>query len=513
MLEHVDVTTTHGPVRGSVEDGVPTFRGVPYGGPVSGAGRWRPAAPPEPWTEPRDATVTGPRAVQVHGNVFQTRIGDYLSGGRTGALGLNDEVDDEDCLVLNVLTPSVDAGARPVLVYLHGGGFSQGSGALALGAQRFVAEQDVVLVSVNHRLGVLGHLYLGDLDEAYADSGNVGVLDVVLALRWVRDNAARFGGDPGCVTVFGESGGGAKVSTLLAMPAARGLLHRAVVQSGPYLRARTVEDAARVTRGVLGRLGVDPHDPAALAAVPARDLVRAAPDSWVELAPVADGRSLAGDPFGPEALDLSRGVPLLIGHCRDEMHWLADVDHLDDRTADGLLGQMVTAQRAEEVRAVYRAEGAPDGGPPTPRDVYLAATTDAFVSQNVTRIAERASEHGEDVFRYVFTYPTPVEGGRYRAFHTAELPLALRLVRYPGTDGLSRTIAAAWAAFARTGDPSGPGLAWPRYDRRDRATAVLDLEPRVAHDPDRARRRLWERLPSFDPWVDEGWGQPVPADG
>jgi para-nitrobenzyl esterase len=504
MIEYVQASTTYGPVRGRMESRIPTFRGIPYGSGVAGAGRLRPPAPPVAWTEPLDATVTGPRAVQPHGNLFQSYIGEYFTGGRIGALDLNSEVDSEDCLVLNVLTPATDDARRPVMVYLHGGAFSEGSGVIVLGAQRLPAEQDVVLVSVNHRLNVFGYLYLGDFDEAYADSGNAGTLDLILALEWVRDNIANFGGDPGNVTIFGESGGGAKVSTLLATPAAKGLFHRAIIESGPSLRAKTTQEASAVAREILSRLGIDPSSPSDLSRLTelsAAELVAAVPDSWIALAPVKDGRTLADDPFDPRALANSKGVPLLLGHCDDEMTWLVNLDELDDEIAAGALASMFTASQREDIAAVYGESL----GALSPLELYLKVMSDAFVGHNVTQIAERKADNGDDVYRYVFTYRTPVEGGKYGAFHTAELPLVFRHVRYPETEELSCLISAAWAGFARSGDPAQPGLTWPTYDRARRSTAVLDLNARVVEDPESGRREICRRLPAMDPWSDGRW--------
>jgi para-nitrobenzyl esterase len=358
-----------------------------------------------------------------------------------------------------------------------------------------------VLVSVNHRLNVFGYLYLGAFDEAYADSGNVGTLDLILALEWVRDNIANFGGDPNNVTIFGESGGGAKVSTLLAAPAAQGLFHRAIIESGPLLRVKSPLEATAVAREVLARLEIEPSQLSAIERLGAAELCAAAPASWIALTPVKDDRTLFDDPFDPSALARSKGVPVLVGHCDDEMNWLVNLDDLDDELAAGAMAAMFTDAQRQDISTVYRESL----GTLTPTELYLKVLSDTFVGHNVTQIAERKADHGDDVYRYLFTYRTRVEGGKYGAFHTAELPLVFRHVLYPETEELSRAISAAWASFARHGDPAQPGLPWGRYDRSRRMTAVLDLDARIVDDPEAQRREICWRLPEMDPWSDGRW--------
>ena len=245
-----------------------------------GAKRFLAPAKPEKWTGVRDAIETGPRCVQAPGNLFISVIGDYFSGGRRNRMGLDQQTDSENCLVLNVLTPSLSSRKKvPVMVYIHGGGFTGGSGVIAVVADDFPREQDVVLVSVNHRLNSFGYLYLGELSDKFPDSGNAGMLDLVLALEWVRDNIENFGGDPHNVTIFGESGGGGKVSTLMAMPAAKGLFHKAIVESGSTLRAATREDATRRAKGVLQKLGLSENQVAELQKCPGAEAVRGW-DGW-----------------------------------------------------------------------------------------------------------------------------------------------------------------------------------------------------------------------------------------
>jgi para-nitrobenzyl esterase len=493
----IEVRTSAGVVRGYRQDGIANFRGIPYGATLDGQQRFTAPQPIAAWSGVRDARTTGPRAVQPFGNLFQTRTGDYYSGGRVGELGLNDQRDSENCLVLNVLTPDT-VGGRPVMVYLHGGGFREGSGVIGVAAQRLALEQDVVVVSVNHRLNVFGFLYLGDLDPAYADSGNASMLDLVLALEWVRDNASAFGGDPANVTIFGESGGGAKVSTLLAMPAAHGLFKRAIVQSGVYPTPRTRDEATADARTVLSRLAIPESELHRLLEVDAAELFAVA--DGLRFGPVLDGRALPESPFESIAPAVSADVALMVGHCEDEMNWLSAGDEsvywLDEPE---VLSRLETAlnQSHQQVQAIVDAYRAVLPGA-TPSELYLRITTDAYFGRAAIQLADLKSLQPAPVFRYLFSYDTPVEGGRYGAFHTAELPLIFRLVDYPEMEELSRQVSAQWAAFARTGEPRIPGLAWPRYDLEERSVMVLDKTSRVVPDAQKVERQLWEQ-----------WGTPT----
>jgi para-nitrobenzyl esterase len=497
------VRTRYGAVRGKVQEGLAAFRAIPYGGRADGVGRFQVAGPPQPWSGTRDATVTGPRSVQSFGNLFQTRLGEYFTGGRIGELGLNDQRDSENCLVLNVLTPAVGAGGRPVLVYLHGGGLNEGSGVLAVGAYGLPREQDVVLVSVNHRLNVFGFLYLGHLDQTFADSGNIGLLDLVLALRWVRDNIELFGGDPQNVTLFGESGGGAKVCALMAMPVAQGLFHKAAVESGSLLRAITAEEAARVTGRLLDRLGLELSSVRDILDVPPDVLLRSSQEVHARFGPVIDGRNLPRHPFEPDAPSLCSRVPLIVGYCEDETTWLLDPDGaagaLNDEELPNRLAAVLDlpARDMAVVVATYRALY------PTLSDVglFFRITSYATFGESAERQAERKAAQGCPVYKYFFRYDTRVEEGRYGAFYTAKLPLVLRLVMHPEAEQLSRHLAGAWAAFAHTGDPSHSGLQWPRLTADARETMVFDVQSTMMRDPMAAERKLWSGLPFQDPFT------------
>jgi para-nitrobenzyl esterase len=294
-----------------------SFRAIPYAAPAEADGRFLPPAAPKAWTGIRTAMKAGPRAIQrSESSIFESPlIGSYFSGGRTDAKEIAVEPEGENCLVLNVLTPAL-RGKRPVMVYIHGGGFTDGSAALTLISDRFVAEHDVVLVGVNHRLNAFGYTYLGDIDPDYADSGNVGQLDLITALKWVRENIESFGGDPQNVTLFGESGGGAKISALLAMPAARGLFLRAIIESGSFLRVRTQEAAVEDTNKLLSKLGLSASPVGQLLTVPPATLLAAYTAATQGLGgPVVDGRSIPHQTWTPDAPSEASGISLITGCC------------------------------------------------------------------------------------------------------------------------------------------------------------------------------------------------------
>jgi para-nitrobenzyl esterase len=488
--------THYGKVRGTSVRGVHLFRGVPYGGPTEGAARFLPPTKPARWSGIHDGTVTGPRCVQGPGNIFLSPlIGEYFGGGRPDREALAQQTDSENCLNLNLLTPGV-RGKRPVMVYIHGGGYTGGSSALTLFSDGLVREQNVVLVGVNHRLNVFGYTYLGGLSPRYA-MGNPGQLDLVAALEWVRDNIANFGGDPHNVTIFGESGGGAKISALLGMPAAQGLFHKAAVQSGSALRATTAEAATEAARKWLDKLGLSESRLDELHRLPAAQLLAAGSGSGA----VVDGRSLPQQPWDPKAPGVSAGIPLLIGCDKDESTLFSLRDEslftLDDA---GLRARLVkTGMPEPEVAplvAAYRRSHPSD----TPSALYFRISTDRGARRNATRQAElKLAQAQATVYLYYCQWDTPLadRGRRIGAFHTSDLPLTMRLVRFPASEHLSRQLSGAWAAFARTGNPSQKGLPWPAYTEARRTTMVFDgAKSEAIDDPDGEVRVLLRNRPS-----------------
>lgn len=484
------VATTNGPVRGYSDGGVSIFKGLRYAAPPLGNLRFRPPEPLAAWREPIEALSLGAPAIQASvppGEKTGGRsAGDPPAPGQPGT--------SEDCLFLNVWTPGL-SGARPVMVWLHGGGFANGSGGAAMYDGAALARRgDVVTVTVNHRLNVFGYLHLADFG-GHPSSGVAGMVDILAALRWVRDNIAHFGGDPANVTVFGESGGGWKVSLLMAMPAAKGLFHKAIVQSGPGLRAMTTERANELAGAVLGKLGA--KGAADLADIPAAEIQAAAtaaagPDLVRGFAPCIDGRELPRHPFEPDAAPLGAHIPLLIGTNKDEATLFM--------FGAPNFGQMTEADVARRAEAVA----------PGKADALIAAVKARFADYSAThlvaaiqtlgmmwldsvRLAERkAAQKAAPVFVYRLDWETPVARGALRSPHALEIPLVFDNVeaarnfvgRGEAPEQMAELMAPAWLAFARTGSPATAALpAWPAYEPEERATMVFDLQPRVETDP------------------------------
>ncbi len=500
----VTTETAFGKVRGASVKGVTIFRGIPYGGPTEGTSRFLPPSKPDRWVGLRDATRNGPRCIQAPGNLFVNQlVGAYFSGGRADAGEQVEQQDSENCLVLNVLTPGTQ-GKRPVMVYIHGGGYVTGSAALTLLSDRFVREQDIVLVGVNHRLNVFGYTYLGELSDRFG-IGNPGQLDLIAALEWVRDNIGHFGGDSNKVTIFGESGGGAKVSTLLAMPAAKGLFQRAIVQSGSLLRCGDVDAATERTRSLMSSLNVGKVEE--LQKVRAANLYKAASEVARKgggglsagPSPVIDGHSLPHQTWDPKAPEEAAGVPMIIGNCKDESTLFALGDQslylLDDA---GLRRAVVKAgipeDKVDGLLNLYKRDHPKED----PSDLYFRISTDRGARHNTVRQAELKIAQGSGkAFVYYFQWNSGLMDGKLRAFHTSDLPLEMRLVLKPEAERLSKQLSSAWAAFARTGDPSQNGLPWPAYTTSQRVVMMWDAtRSEAVSDPDHEERVALQNLPS-----------------
>lgn len=481
------VETVHGHVKGSRRGPVHAFRGVPYGAPTGGANRFLPARVPDAWTEVRDATNVGPRAPQSQARIIH----------EWGVL-YRLEASSEDCLCLNVWTRGLNDGQkRPVMVWLHGGGFSGGSsGGYVYDGTNLAEQHDVVFVGVNHRLNVFGFLYLPEIGgEKYAEASNVGMLDVVQALAWVRDNIERFGGDPGNVTILGQSGGGSKVSTLLGMPAAKGLFHRAIAQSGSQVRSQTPEQATRTARNVLAAMKIAPNQLDQLQQVPfyvLRDALTAA-DNVGGFSPIMDGRTIPAHIFDPVATEISADVPLMIGSTETEVTWNTQQNY-DNLDAEALRHYVKTALRsddaaADRIIAMY-AQARPEA---SNLDLYLQVATDASGFRRGTGLqAERKAAMGRaPVYKYYFSKYSPVREGALRSMHCMDIPFALNNVDIagpvlgtePDLKVLEATMSAAWVAFARTGNPNHPGMPeWKPFTTAVRETMVLDVEPQLVND-------------------------------
>jgi para-nitrobenzyl esterase len=491
--------TSQGRLRGASIQGVHIFRGIPYGGPTEGAARFLPPAKPANWPGVRDATVTGPRCIQTPGNIFLSPlIGEYFGGGRSDRAELAKQIDSENCLNVNVLTQGL-SGRRPVMVYIHGGGLSSGSSALTLFSDRFVREQDVVLVGVNHRLNVFGYTYLGELSPKYP-AGNAGQLDLIAALEWVRNNIAYFGGDPQNVTIFGESGGGAKISALMAMPAAKGLFHKACVQSGTALRASTAEQGTQSARGLLAKLGLRENQVDELRNIPADKLLAAGSGPGLGGSMIVDGHSLPHQTWDPKAPEESAGIPMIVGNDKDESTLFLRDEALFSLDYAGLQSRLIKAGIPESDVAALLSLYRRDHPTESPTDLFFRISTDRGARHNAVRQAELKLEQGRaDIYMYYCQWNTPLGQGKLKikAFHTCDLPLTMRLVLFPESEQLSLQLSAAWAAFARTGNPSHKALNWPAYALAKRTTMVFDgPKSEAIDDPDRDERIALRDYPS-----------------
>jgi para-nitrobenzyl esterase len=494
--------TSNGPVRGLYEDGLFVFKGLRYGAAPTGTRRFRPPQRPKPWREAIEATAYGAPAIQsgLAPGERRTSPGDPPAP--------DEPASSEDCLFLNLWSPGLDDRARPVMVWLHGGGFANGSGGASMYDGGALARKgDVVTVTVNHRLNVFGYLHLAEaFGPDYAQSGMAGMLDIVLALEWVRDNIAAFGGDPDNVTIFGESGGGWKVSILMAMPSAQGLFHRAVVQSGPGLTGKPAGEAAITARQLLDRLGVD--SPQALAEIPtetlSRESVAIGGDVMRLYAPVVDGQALPRDPFCPDASPLAADVPLLIGVNKDETTlFMFNHPRFGEFTEEDVArhASKAVGDRAEDLVAALRT-AFPDY---SPTHLVAAVGTVTGMWANSITLAERKAAQRAPVWMYLLAWETPVARGRLRCPHALEIPLVFDNVeaarsfvgRGEAPQRLADQMSAAWLAFARTGDPNATCLpVWPPYDATRRATMVFDLESRVTQDPYAGVRRVLQSAPT-----------------
>lgn len=503
------VRTTNGPVRGYAEGGLQIFKGLRYGAPPTGPLRFKPPQRPAPWSEPADAIALAAPAMQAGADPTASVGQQQRSAGTPATPG--EPAASEDCLFINVWTQGLnDAKARPVMVWLHGGGFANGSGGAAMyDGEALARKGDVVIVTVNHRLNVFGYLHLAELAGAdYAQSGAAGMLDIVQVLEWVRDNITAFGGDPGNVTIFGESGGGWKVSLLMAMPGAHGLFHKATIQSGPGLRAAKPETATETARGLMEALSLAPDDIAGLQAASAEAISAAAATVVARLpadqrlngfSPVKDGTAIPGDPFHPAAPALSADIPLMIGTNKDEttLFMIGD-SRFGAYTEEDLAKRAKAAagEKAEALIALLRKLH-PDNSPSHLISDVTTATT--MWSGSITLAERKAAQKAAPVYMYQLTWETPVARGRLKSPHALEIPLIFDNVekarnfvgRGDEPQALADQMSTAWLAFARTGDPNAEGVpAWPAYDAQTRATMMFDLQSRVVNDPNAEVREV-----------------------
>jgi para-nitrobenzyl esterase len=512
--------TSAGKIRGFRRNGVYIFKGVPYGASTAGGRRFMPPVKPEPWTGIRNALQYGrtcPSQDSAHFNTDGRNLATSDEDAFVLHRGAFAAAPGEDCLRANLWTPEINSSRkRPVMVYMHGGAFSGGSGhdLLAYDGECLARNHDVVVVTHNHRLNVYGYLNLGHLaGEKYASSANVGMLDIVAVLEWVRDNIENFGGDSGNVTIFGQSGGGGKVIALMAMPAARGLFHRAIVQSGPFLRSLSPDYSGRLAELVIAELGLPKSQVGELQRIPVDRLSGAAAEAMKKMpaykssirqvygeqdwGPTVDGRILPRHPFDPDAPEISADVPLLTG---SNLHEFVNGLDRPDANATGVeeLNRLVReafGERSKMIIDAYRR----DYPQATPFGLYATIAAACVRRPAFEQAIRKTALRAAPAYSYVYSWRTPVLDDRLGSFHACEIAFTFDNAEIcdhysggtPDAFVLSKQISTAWVSFARTGNPNHDGLPqWPKYTAEQRATMYFDTPCEVLNDPEGDGLRL-----------------------
>jgi para-nitrobenzyl esterase len=514
MVSDPVVETSHGRVRGQRGLlGGYKFLCVPYGAATAGAARFMVPQPALPWGGIRDVPKQAVIAPQLDPTATQA-----MPGSRRAAVaGIGSEagsVESEDCLNLTLYTPGLDSARRPVMVWLHGGGFFAGSGSNPMYEGSALATRgDVVVVNVSHRLNVLGYAHLPDSGDEFAASGNVGMVDIELALRWVKDNIERFGGDAKRVLIFGQSGGGGKVAVLTSMPGARGLFNRAAMQSGALRRLRSAEEGVAATQRLLSTLGLKSNQGRELQRLPLAQVMAAnfalakkpaLPGAPNNFAPVFDNRVVTRHPFDPVANPLNADVPLIIGCTStentvfmmgDEAAFRLDLTALRARMK-ALLGERM-GDAAVDLYVSLKPLAAPS-------QLYFEMLSDRARRQSILTAELKAAQNEAPVFLYQLMWNTPVMDGLLRSPHSLDLPMVFDIAlgerwrpytgAVPAADRVAKAMSNAWVEFARTGDPGTSSLQWPNYSLRRRDVMMFDEESTFALDAFRETRLFWDEV-------------------
>jgi para-nitrobenzyl esterase len=497
------VVTELGQVQGERFNEISIFRGIPYAASTAGHHRFKAPQPREPWRGVRNCADYGETAPQMPG-----RLAEGGWEGRRPEMG-------EDCLCLNVWTPSTeDTSKRPVMVWLHGGGFEAGTGSSVLYDGTNLARRgDVVIVTVNHRLNIFGHCHLEDLlGEEYAGSANAGYLDIVQALKWVQSNISNFGGNPDNVTIFGQSGGGRKVSLLTADPNAKGLFHKGIVQSGSHLRLMAKDLANDLAEQLLKQLGIQKGAANKIAELSWRDIRRANRDvvmaTRARFSPTLDGTVFNAHPWDPEAPASALDIPMMIGTCRTELsNQLGSMDEstfqMDDAEMRKRLKRFLPEENINEVVHLFARES-PNAPPP---ELFFKITTArGYWRDSLLQTEAKTRQQGAPVYAYRLMWRTPVEGGRRITPHSLDLPFmfdnvtkAPQMVGAPcdATSIMAEQMSESWLAFAKSGNPNNPFVPeWRDYDFEERTVMLFDETSTAASDPHKAERLAMEKYES-----------------
>jgi para-nitrobenzyl esterase len=498
------VDTSYGKVQGIENAGIKLFKGIPYGADTGGKNRFMPPKKPAPWKGVRECIGYGPVSPQTQADLrsdySQMIMWDrHVGDGRLG----------EDCLVLNVWTPGVDQAKRAVLVSFHGGGFATGSGNFpGYDGAQLARFGDVVVVTVNHRLAAFGYTHLADLGAPpeFASAGVCGVMDMTASLEWVRDNIANFGGDPSRVMIFGQSGGGAKTTTMLAVPAAKGLFQRAAIQSGSLIRLATKDRASESAEKLLAKLNIPKSRIADIQKVSWQQLLQAQSAAMAERAgfsPVLDGKYLPHHPFDPSAPAESADVPIIVSSTlEDAAAGLTNFD-LDDAGLVKVLNERF-AGKGQQLLEVYR-----NYYPDKPAFLLQAqALTDAGNRRSASLQCELKHKQGvASAYLYIWAWASNCYDGKFGACHGLDVSASFYNVRDQamssgGREGrmMAERLASAWVAFAKTGDPNNPKIPhWEPYNAETRPTMMFDSITTLVHDPRSDIRKLWAAMPAAGP--------------